>query len=274
MSNDTPHSRLQINVQGMTCASCAGRVEKALKAMEGVEGAAVNLAMETASVDVTTSTIGTADLIRVVEKAGYGASEVSREESRTDTDRYAASQRREARAVLIAAVLSAPLLIPMLADLAGFHWMLPAGCSSAWPRRCNSGSARASIAPAGCAEGRFRQHGPAGRARHQRGLWPQRLADVLRGSPPRPATPVFRSIGRGHHPDPDGQVAGSAREAPDHGRDPRPAGTAPRHRARAPRWRRQRRSDRPDPHRRPRRRAARRTHRGRRRHRRRHQPRR
>lgn len=124
MSNDTPHSRLQINVQGMTCASCAGRVEKALKAMEGVEGAAVNFAMETASVDVTTSTIGTADLIRVVEKAGYGASEVSREESRTDTDRYAASQRREARAVLIAAVLSAPLLIPMLADLAGFHWML------------------------------------------------------------------------------------------------------------------------------------------------------
>lgn len=124
MSNDSPHARLQIKVQGMTCASCAGRVEKALKAMEGVQGAAVNLAMETASVDVTTSTITTADLIRVVEKAGYGASDVSREEFAVDTDRYALTQRREARAVLIAAVLSAPLLIPMLADLAGFHWML------------------------------------------------------------------------------------------------------------------------------------------------------
>jgi P-type Cu+ transporter len=124
MSNDVRHARLQIKVEGMTCASCAGRVEKALKALEGVQNAAVNLAMETASVDVSTSTITTADLIRVVEKAGYGASLASKEESSKDTDHYALSQRREARAVLIAAILSAPLLIPMLADLAGFHWML------------------------------------------------------------------------------------------------------------------------------------------------------
>ena len=124
MNNDARHTRLQIKVEGMTCASCAGRVEKALKALEGVQSAAVNLAMETASVDVSTSTITTADLIRVVEKAGYGASVASKEESPTDTDHYALSQRREARAVLIGAALSAPLLIPMLADLAGFHWML------------------------------------------------------------------------------------------------------------------------------------------------------
>jgi P-type Cu+ transporter len=124
MSYDARHARLQIKVEGMTCASCAGRVEKALKALEGVQSAAVNLAMETASVDVSTSTITTADLIRVVEKAGYGASVADKEDSSKDADRYALSQHREARAVLIAAILSAPLLIPMLADLAGFHWML------------------------------------------------------------------------------------------------------------------------------------------------------
>jgi len=124
MSSDTPHIRLQIKVEGMTCASCAGRVEKALRAMEGVQGAAVNLAMESASVDIATSTITSADLIRVVEKAGYKASVPAAQESASDTDRYAQSQQREARAVLIAALLSTPLVVPMIADLAGVHWML------------------------------------------------------------------------------------------------------------------------------------------------------
>jgi len=124
MSSTATQARLQIKVEGMTCASCAGRVEKALRGMEGVEGAAVNLAMESASVDVVSSTVTAADLIRVVEKAGYHASVPAAEESRTDIDRYAQTQRQEARAVLIATVLSAPLVVPMVADLAGFHWML------------------------------------------------------------------------------------------------------------------------------------------------------
>lgn len=92
--------------------------------MEGVESATVNLATESASVEVSTATITTADLIRVVEKAGYDASVPVEVESRSDAERHARARHKEASAVLIASILSIPLLIPMLADLGGFHWML------------------------------------------------------------------------------------------------------------------------------------------------------
>ncbi len=41
---DTPHYSETLEIEGMTCASCVGRVEKALKSVEGVESAHVNLA--------------------------------------------------------------------------------------------------------------------------------------------------------------------------------------------------------------------------------------
>ncbi len=43
---DTPHYSETLEIEGMTCASCVGRVEKALKSVEGVESAHVNLATE------------------------------------------------------------------------------------------------------------------------------------------------------------------------------------------------------------------------------------
>ena len=48
-------STLTLSIEGMTCASCAGRVEKALKAVPGVTGAEVNLAIERATVHVLKS---------------------------------------------------------------------------------------------------------------------------------------------------------------------------------------------------------------------------
>lgn len=45
---DTPHYSETLEIEGMTCASCVGRVEKALKSLEGVESAHVNLATEKA----------------------------------------------------------------------------------------------------------------------------------------------------------------------------------------------------------------------------------
>ncbi len=58
-------------VLGMTCASCVGHVERALKKIEGVTNANVNLATERAAVDLTPNGIGVADLVVAVRDAGY-----------------------------------------------------------------------------------------------------------------------------------------------------------------------------------------------------------
>ena len=63
---------ITLSVEGMSCASCVGRVERALKAVPGVTGAEVNLATETARI-VTDGRIGPAALADVLDKAGYPA---------------------------------------------------------------------------------------------------------------------------------------------------------------------------------------------------------
>ncbi|MNI45787.1 Copper-transporting P-type ATPase [compost metagenome] len=73
-----PVTRLSLPVEGMTCASCVGRVERALKAVPGVDSASVNLATERA--DLTFS--GTADpqaAVHAIENAGYSVREETTE---------------------------------------------------------------------------------------------------------------------------------------------------------------------------------------------------
>ncbi len=105
---DVPAPPVELAVEGMTCASCVARVEKALAAVPGVTSAAVNLATERATV------AGTADLaalLAAVERAGYDAHPLSAAvEDATD-------QRREAevavlrRDLWIAAVLTLPVFV-------------------------------------------------------------------------------------------------------------------------------------------------------------------
>ncbi|MBP2298894.1 heavy metal translocating P-type ATPase [Azospirillum picis] len=115
---------VDLSVTGMTCASCAGRVEKALSRVPGVDSAAVNLATERVHVVAFAGSAAPADLIAAVEKAGYGATLV--DEGGGDADAARADRdRRELRHVLIAAALSAPLLAGMVGDLFGADWMLP-----------------------------------------------------------------------------------------------------------------------------------------------------
>ncbi|MGZ4359674.1 MAG: heavy metal translocating P-type ATPase [Gaiellaceae bacterium] len=64
--------RVQLELEGMTCASCAARIEKRLNRLEGVQ-ASVNFATEEASVRFDPASVGIADLIGAVEAAGYGA---------------------------------------------------------------------------------------------------------------------------------------------------------------------------------------------------------
>ncbi len=64
---------LELAISGMTCASCARRVERALGRLPGVSSAGVNLATERATVTVESSAVTAGDLIAAVERAGYGA---------------------------------------------------------------------------------------------------------------------------------------------------------------------------------------------------------
>jgi Cu+-exporting ATPase len=107
-------------IRGMTCASCAGRVERALNKVPGVSAASVNLASERARVELLEGT-DPAALIAAVEQAGYSASLLDAA-PRTDPQ---AALRRERLAVVLALLLAAPLVLPMFAEWAGLHWMLP-----------------------------------------------------------------------------------------------------------------------------------------------------
>lgn len=101
-----------LSVRGMTCASCVGRVEKALRAVPGVKEATVNLASERAT--VRAEGVSPASLIRAVEDAGYEASvqDASRA-SRTDelAEAEAREDRTNRRDLALAATLTVPLLV-------------------------------------------------------------------------------------------------------------------------------------------------------------------
>ncbi|MDP1953011.1 MAG: heavy metal translocating P-type ATPase [Polaromonas sp.] len=104
----------------MTCASCVSRVEKALKKVPGVQEATVNLATESARVLYAPSAQMDAQLRRAVRNAGYEprAAEAALPE---DLSPWAGFLP-----VAVGLLLSAPLLFPMIGDLFGKHWMLPA----------------------------------------------------------------------------------------------------------------------------------------------------
>ncbi len=105
----------------MTCASCVSRVERALRKLPGVQEATVNLATETAHVVFDAAQAPGARLRRAVRDAGYEPRTVAQAESAGN-----ASPWTGFAPVAIGLLLSAPLVIPMIGDLFGRHWMLPA----------------------------------------------------------------------------------------------------------------------------------------------------
>lgn len=117
-----PVHTLELSIEGMTCASCVGRIERALGKVVGVNRVSVNLANERAHLEL----LGQVDpqtLIDAVKRAGYDASVWQAETpQKNQTDHL----RRERLALLMAILLSVPLVLPMLLQPFGVHWMLPA----------------------------------------------------------------------------------------------------------------------------------------------------
>ena len=113
-------SELQLGVQGMTCASCVGRVERALNKVEGVLDASVNLATERATVRYLPSSVSPGQLKAAVKASGYEVLESEPGKDRSDLEREAREHevRSLRRAVTFSAVFAIPLVIlamvPML----------------------------------------------------------------------------------------------------------------------------------------------------------------
>ena len=118
-----PQHSLELSIDGMTCASCIGRVERALNKVPGVKSVSVNLANERAHLELL-GQVDAQTLIGAVTKAGYGASVWQADHPPTDTQQT--RLHRERWALIAAIILALPLVLPMLLQPFGVHWMLPA----------------------------------------------------------------------------------------------------------------------------------------------------
>ncbi len=112
---------VDLGIDGMTCASCVARVERALRRVPGVQEATVNLATESARIVIAPGEDMPTRLRRAVRDAGYEPRAVNTSllaEPNTPWAGFAP--------VAMGLALSLPLMLPMVAELFGWHWMLPA----------------------------------------------------------------------------------------------------------------------------------------------------
>ncbi|HVH50008.1 MAG TPA: heavy metal translocating P-type ATPase, partial [Sphingomicrobium sp.] len=128
----------ELSIDGMTCASCVGRVERALKAIPGVTDAVVNLATERATVH---GSAAAATLIAAIEDAGYeakligaAASNGAEDETAERAEKKDAERRELARDFTIAAVLTAPVFLLEMGShlIPGVHGLIESTIGMQW----------------------------------------------------------------------------------------------------------------------------------------------
>jgi len=131
----TAARRLDLSLEGMTCAACAARIEKALNRVPGVQ-ANVNFATETATARFDPATTSAEQLVAAVERAGYHAA------VRQDTERERAADKARKvdalaalkREVGVAVLLTLPLLVQMIPMLLQSDWLGRAAHAEVLPR--------------------------------------------------------------------------------------------------------------------------------------------
>ncbi|PEA80020.1 copper-translocating P-type ATPase [Bacillus wiedmannii] len=105
--------KAEFTVSGMTCAACANRVEKRLNKLEGVNGATVNFALESATVDFNPDEINVNEMKSAITKLGYKL-EVKSDEQDGSTDHRLQEIERQKKKFIISFILSLPLLWAMV----------------------------------------------------------------------------------------------------------------------------------------------------------------
>ncbi|ENU58457.1 Lead, cadmium, zinc and mercury transporting ATPase [Acinetobacter guillouiae MSP4-18] len=125
----------ELSIDGMTCASCVSRVEKALKAVPGVKEANVNLATERATI---TGTANVAALIAAIDKAGYDAKEIQtaipdQTEHLEKKDQERAELKRD---LILATIFALPVFILEMGShlIPGMHHLIAQtiGIQNSW----------------------------------------------------------------------------------------------------------------------------------------------
>ncbi len=111
---------VQIDVHGMTCASCVAHVEKGIRKVQGIDMAAVNLATERATVSYDPETTSVEDIIGGVVAAGYDASVAARGEESEGDRRRVRDEQKLKRHTIISAILTTPLFAAMFVMMAEF----------------------------------------------------------------------------------------------------------------------------------------------------------
>jgi len=130
--------RLELVVNGATCASCVRRIETALKQVPGVLDATMNLATERVTLGVVSGAVIPKDLVAAVEKAGYRAQSAVDGNAAADRQAEAAEAERRSlwRAVLLSAVLALPVVLLEMGThlVPAFHdfVMISIGMEASW----------------------------------------------------------------------------------------------------------------------------------------------
>lgn len=118
---------IHLDLDGMSCASCAGRVQGAIRDVDGVVSANVNLATHAATIAIHTGQVSSGELISAIEHAGFGARPAattrSEEDRRAQRDRIRA--QRDRLMLVASAVLTLPLVAPMVLGPLGIDATLP-----------------------------------------------------------------------------------------------------------------------------------------------------
>ncbi|MFS0863610.1 heavy metal translocating P-type ATPase [Fredinandcohnia sp. 179-A 10B2 NHS] len=114
--------KAEFSITGMTCAACSSRIERGLNKMEGITKANVNLALETATVEFNPSTVAVNDIIKKVEKLGYGASAKADKQEEIEDYREREIEKQKGK-FIFSVILSLPLLWAMVGHFSFTQWM-------------------------------------------------------------------------------------------------------------------------------------------------------
>jgi Cu+-exporting ATPase len=132
---EVPTTELTLQVSGMSCASCVSHVEGALKGLEGVSDAVVNLGLGTARVTYIPDTVTPGALKAAVRGVGYEASEASSSSDALDRERQAREEeiRRQSRNLLVAGIIGLLVMLGTFYDMLGpLQRFVPVWLSYKW----------------------------------------------------------------------------------------------------------------------------------------------
>ncbi|SMO48546.1 heavy metal translocating P-type ATPase [Melghirimyces algeriensis] len=127
---DVETERVEMEIQGMTCAACSNRIEKGLSRMEGVEKATVNLAMERGQIVYHPAMVDVADLKHRIKSLGYEAT--LRNEEKEESKQQNKKKDKQTQRLLFSIILSIPLFLGMVHMWGPLRALVPEVLTHPW----------------------------------------------------------------------------------------------------------------------------------------------